>query len=241
MTKKKHWATDITLKNIEDSKEWLQNWYSERLPVLGLNNLSDKVEEGLNTPYQISGYYPIENTKDHIRLPLNIDGMYVVPNQEVTLRSLKKSKYPEGMIVVRNTGDPEDSLAIHEFTHSVDVDETGTFDPRFTPGVNYTGMDFSIPYGSRPWEQHAMLMELRFLNKLDPKKTNYTFDDLKQMVMNNRESDKIVRVLLEGGMSVEDILNALNTWAGNSTGIQIDSTHAYAKLGGKINYLNYFK
>jgi hypothetical protein len=48
-------------------------------------------------------------------------------------------------------------------------------------------------------------MELRFLNKLDPKKTNYTFDDLKQMVMNNRESDKIVRVLLEGGMSVEDI------------------------------------
>jgi hypothetical protein len=54
-------------------------------------------------------------------------------------------------------------------------------------------------------------MEIRYLNNLDPTKTDYTIEDLHNLNKGRIKIDE----LKAGGMSEEDIINALNNWAFN--------------------------
>lgn len=227
-----------TTKNVVvQSKDWLKDWYGQRLPILKLEHLFPQINRGLSTPYQVAGK---SDTDESIKLPKRLDGVYLSPVDTVKVKSGELTTFPNGMVVVRD-GDWRDvtGTTIHEYTHATHVDENGNFNYDFVPGA--TKQSFSSKYMMKPWEQHAFLMELRKFNKLDPKKTDYTLDDLNQIRQHDQMSNWIIQQLLDSGMKEEDVVNALNTWAHNSKGFQIDETYAYAKFGGKLNYFDCFK
>lgn len=84
-------------------------------------------------------------------------------------------------------------------------------------------------------------MQWRYLNNVDPAKTDFTIEDIHTAT----GGKDILDQLRSGGMSDEDIRRALNTWASNSVKSSApfqrsDGTY-YASLGGTLNYLNFFK
>lgn len=84
-------------------------------------------------------------------------------------------------------------------------------------------------------------MQWRYLNNVDPTKTDFTIEDIHTAT----GGKNILEQLRIGGMTDEDIQRALNTWASNSvksnTPFKRNDNTYYARLGGHLNYLNYFK
>lgn len=210
---------------VEGYKNWLRYWYRKRLPIINKQELMPAVEQGLQTEYQTP---EMQNDPSYIQLEENTDGAYILPEENI--------KRADGTIVDRPViamHNMRELTPLHELVHATHFGGGSTFIPDF---VNQQEIIDEDEYLKRKYEQHARIMELRYINFLDPKKTDYTVDDVKKMTRMNGNRD-IFQELLDGGMTEEDIKNALNTWAYNET----PSNIYYAKLGMKINYLNLFK
>lgn len=239
--------SDISNK-VQQAKEWLQNWYKERLPILGLEHLQEQVDRGLDVPYQeVKAPY----TKDQVKLPTYVAGKYILPGNRAPFRSGKRVKQPNGLVVIDTdmNDDFVETTAAHEYNHGIHFDETGRFNYDFIPGSPRVG-SFTWSYYQQPWEQHSLIMELRKLNNLDPKKTTYNKEDLLQIKKHDEMSKDILNNLLQY-MSEDDVINALNTWAYNSKdqdAFKVRNNVYYAKNGRQlikhsnsvINYLNLF-
>ena len=197
---------------IENQKQWLQNWYAKRLPAIGKEHLQEYVDAGLGVPYKttlesptppspsVGANYHFSN--DDYRNPSTIKekgydtgtGIYFYTYRPIGMLGFKQEKY---------------STPVHEFTHATQYGGSSIFNPEFTGGKNIGEFD---DYLQRPDEQHARIMELRYENKLDPTKTDYTAEDIKNL----KDPSGALQELRSGGMDDDAIINALNTWASNT-------------------------
>ena len=211
---------------IEEQKSWLHNWYQKRLPVINKQHLGSYVLSGLQTLYNTPTYLQKQGIK-----PSNsyILGTY--------FSNINKWLAPEYLLQNKNARDSHiniynlklrESTPIHEFTHATQYGGSSKINPDF---YNNYKSNSGEDYFNEPYEQHSKIMELRYLNNLDPTKTNYTIKDLEQI-----DREGILQELRKGGMSDEDIVNALNTWAYNHTKNNVK----YVKQGSKLNYSNLF-
>ncbi len=212
--------------NVEAAKEWLRNWYKERLPVVGKDNLWSDVKKGLRIKY----YLP-----DHKKAQENPDESYVGS------LGWHQPDWPEySHIVLRTTNG---SIPIHEFNHAIQY--AGSWldlSPYFTDeSYQQDKRDpQEIPYLERPSERHSRIMEIRYNSNLDPKKTDYTIEDVSNLKQHPRNKE-IFEELQSGGMSDEDIRRALNLWASNQTNPYEKKDAVYLARNGKtLNYFNYF-
>ena len=192
---------------IENQKKWLNDWYDKRLKTIKKEHLKENVDKGLNTLYYIR---KTENKDKRSYYKFNNEN----PN--------------DSKIEFYNLTRDRNGAPLHEFTHATQYGGGNKYNKEFTNGKN---VESNQSYYESPDEQHARIMELRFLNKLDPEKTNYTIDDLKQL--KKGESEDLLNDLKHGGMNDEDIVNALNTWAFNNN-VNNNST-SKAKFGKQIN------
>lgn len=198
-------------RDIENQKQWLQNWYSKRLPVIGREDLQESVEAGLGVPYKTT----VETARMYSTTP-NLLGEYTFVNSDYRSPSvIKESGYDPYTRVNLYRYSQKDWLGnehyrpatpVHEFTHATQYGGSSRFNPAFTGGKAIGEFD---DYLQRPDEQHSRIMELRYENNLDPTKTNYTIEDIKAF----KDQDNIMGELRRGGMTDEDIVNAFNTWA----------------------------
>ena len=197
---------------IENQKQWLQNWYAKRLPAIGKEHLQEYVDAGLGVPYKTTLESPTPSSpsiganyhfsNDDYRNPSTIKekgydtgtGIYFYTYQPIGMLGFKQEKY---------------STPVHEFTHATQYGGSSIFNPEFTGGKNIGEFD---DYLQRPDEQHARIMELRYENKLDPTKTDYTAEDIKNL----KDPSGALQELRSGGMDDDAIINALNTWASNT-------------------------
>ena len=201
-------------RDIENQKQWLQNWYSKRLPVIGREDLQESVEAGLGVPYKTT----VETARMY-STPPNLLGDYTFANSDYRSPSvIKESGYDPSTRVELYRYLQKDWLGnehyrpatpVHEFTHATQYGGSSRFNPAFTGGKPIGEFD---DYLQRPDEQHSRIMELRYENNLDPTKTNYTIEDIKAF----KDQDNILGELKRGGMTDEDIVNAFNTWASNT-------------------------
>ena len=166
---------------IENQKQWLQNWYAKRLPAIGKEHLQEYVEAGLGVPYKTTLESPTPSSpsvganyhfsNDDYRNPSTIKekgydtgtGIYFYTYQPIGMLGFQQEKY---------------STPVHEFTHATQYGGSSIFNPEFTGGKNIGEFD---DYLQRPDEQHARIMELRYENNLDPTKTDYTAEDIKNL------------------------------------------------------------
>lgn len=192
---------------VENQKKWLNDWYDKRLKTIKKEHLKENVDKGLNTLYYIRD---TENRDKRSYYKFNNEN----PN--------------DSKIEFYNLHRDRNGAPLHEFTHATQYGGGNKYNKEFTNGKN---VESNQSYYESPDEQHARIMELRFLNKLDPEKTNYTIDDLKQL--KKGESEDLLNDLKRGGMNDEDIVNALNTWAFNNN-VNNKST-SKAKFGKQIN------
>lgn len=192
---------------VENQKKWLNDWYDKRLKTIKKEHLKENVDKGLNTLYYIRN---TENKDKRSYYKFNHEN----PN--------------DSKIEFYNLTRDRNGAPLHEFTHATQYGGGNKYNKEFTNGKN---VESNQSYYESPDEQHARIMELRFLNKLDPEKTNYTIDDLKQL--KKGESEDLLNDLKHGGMNDEDIVNALNTWAFNNN-VNNKST-SKAKFGKQIN------
>ena len=197
---------------IENQKQWLQNWYAKRLPAIGKEHLQEYVDAGLGVPYKTTLESPTPSSpsiganyhfsNDDYRNPSTIKekgydtgtGIYFYTYRPIGMLGFKQEKY---------------STPVHEFTHATQYGGSSIFNPEFTGGKNIGEFD---DYLQRPDEQHARIMELRYENKLDPTKTDYTAEDIKNL----KDPSGALQELRSGGMDDDAIINALNTWASNT-------------------------
>ena len=197
---------------IENQKQWLQNWYAKRLPAIGKEHLQEYVDAGLGVPYKTTLESPTPSSpsmganyhfsNDDYRNPSTIKekgydtgtGIYFYTYRPIGMLGFKQEKY---------------SIPVHEFTHATQYGGSSIFNPEFTGGKNIGEFD---DYLQRPDEQHARIMELRYENKLDPTKTDYTAEDIKNL----KDPSGALQELRSGGMDDDAIINALNTWASNT-------------------------
>ena len=197
---------------IENQKQWLQNWYAKRLPAIGKEHLQEYVDAGLGVPYKTTVESPTPSSpsvganyhfsNDDYRNPSTIKekgydtgtGIYFYTYRPIGMLGFKQEKY---------------STPVHEFTHATQYGGSSIFNPEFTGGKNIGEFD---DYLQRPDEQHARIMELRYENKLDPTKTDYTAEDIKNL----KDPSGALQELRSGGMDDDAIINALNTWASNT-------------------------
>ena len=201
-------------RDIENQKQWLQNWYSKRLPVIGREDLQESVEAGLGVPYKTT----VETARMYSTTP-NLLGDYTFANSDYRSPSvIKESGYDPSTRVELYRYLQKDWLGnehyrpatpVHEFTHATQYGGSSRFNPAFTGGKAIGEFD---DYLQRPDKQHSRIMELRYENNLDPTKTNYTIEDIKAF----KDQDNIMGELRRGGMTDEDIVNAFNTWASNT-------------------------
>lgn len=201
-------------RDIENQKQWLQNWYSKRLPVIGREDLQESVEAGLGVPYKTT----VETARMYSTTP-NLLGDYTFANSDYRSPSvIKESGYDPSTRVELYRYLQKDWLGnehyrpatpVHEFTHATQYGGSSRFNPAFTGGKAIGEFD---DYLQRPDEQHSRIMELRYENNLDPTKTNYTIEDIKAF----KDQDNIIGELRRGGMTDEDIVNAFNTWASST-------------------------
>lgn len=229
--------SDISNK-VQQAKEWLKNWYKERLPVVGLEYLQEQVDKGLEVPHQV---VQAPYTGDQVDIPDSIYGKYIFPRERVPLKSGKSAKVPNGLVVINADSIDNDliePITVHEANHGIHFDKKSRFIFDFMQNSADYG-SFSQPYFKQPWEQHSYIMELRKLNNLDPKKVDYNKEDIKAMEKHDGLSEWIIQNLRQH-MSEDDLIKAMNTWASNSVGVQKTKPYAYAKHGSKLNYLNYF-
>lgn len=218
--------------NVQKQKNWLASWYQQRLPVVGKPQLQFIVDEGLKTPY----YLPSRKYFD----PNSPDAQH------------EAAGYYEGSdtgskVVLERT---YDSTPIHEFNHAVQsYGGPHNMTYLFTGESDHKNTPADTPYYQRPSEQHSRIMEIRYNANLDPNKTDYTLEDVKNMQTEKHgafyQNSGIFKDLHKGGMSDEDIQRALNTWASNSvksnTSFQRNDGTYYARFGGSLNYFDYFK
>ena len=195
---------------IENQKKWLNDWYDKRLKTIKKEHLKENVDKGLNTLYYIRN---TENKDKRSYYKFNHEN----PNDsKIEFYNLYRDRI----------GAP-----LHEFTHATQYGGGNKYNKEFTNGKN---VESNQSYYESPDEQHARIMELRFLNKLDPEKTNYTIDDLKQL--KKGESEDLLNDLKHGGMNDEDIVNALNTFAFNNNVNNVNNNStSKAKFGKQIN------
>ena len=197
---------------IENQKQWLQNWYAKRLPAIGKEHLQEYVDAGLGVPYKTTLESPTPSSpsvganyhfsNNDYRNPSTIKekgydtgtGIYFYTYRPIGMLGFKQEKY---------------STPVHEFTHATQYGGSSIFNPEFTGGKNIGEFD---DYLQRPDEQHARIMELRYENKLDPTKTDYTAEDIKNL----KDPSGALQELRSGGMDDDAIINALNTWASNT-------------------------
>lgn len=233
---------------VQQAKDWLRNWYKERLPVVGLEYLQEQVDKGLETPHQV---VQAPYTGDQVDIPDSIYGKYIFPGERVPLKSGKKAKVPNGLVVINADSidsDLIDPITVHEANHGVHFDKKSRFIFDFMQNSADYG-SFYQPYFQQPWEQHSYIMELRRLNNLDPKKVDYNKEDIKAMENHDGLSKWIIQNLHQH-MSEDDLIKAMNTWAYNSKSdaFQEKRQAYYAKNGRRlikhsnsvINYLNLF-
>lgn len=192
---------------IENQKKWLNDWYDKRLKTIKKEHLKENVDKGLNTLYYIRD---TENKDKRSYYKFNHEN----PN--------------DSKIEFYNLTRDRNGAPLHEFTHATQYGGDNKYNKEFTNGKN---VESNQSYYESPDEQHARIMELRFLNKLNPEKTNYTIDDLKQL--KKGESEDLLNDLKRGGMKDKNIVNALNTWAFNNN-VNNNST-SKAKFGKQIN------
>lgn len=210
-----NWKTQAIAKEqemIEGQKQWLRNWYAKRLPAIGKEHLQEYVDAGLGVPYKTTLESPTPSSpsmganyhfsNDDYRNPSTIKekgydtgtGIYFYTYRPIGMLGFKQEKY---------------STPVHEFTHATQYGGSSIFNPEFTGGKNIGEFD---DYLQRPDEQHARIMELRYENKLDPTKTDYTAEDIKNL----KDPSGALQELRSGGMDDDAIINALNTWASST-------------------------
>lgn len=213
-------------QTIANQKQWLYDWYSKRLPALGKENLMHLVDNGLNTPHEtVFRRYFVE--KPRTRPSGLFLGRY----------------YYDGYVELNDHTRVRSTTPVHEFNHAIQYNGGDDYNTHLLTGGEEVDEN-RMPYLKQPSEQHSRIMELRYLHKLDPTKTDYTIQDLERFKGNRQYYE-----LRRGGMSDEDIVNALNTWASNKDdAFQVKEGVHYAKNGQKlnapthfINYLNLFK
>ena len=220
-------------RDIENQKQWLQNWYSKRLPVIGREDLQESVEAGLGVPYKTT----VETARMYSTTP-NLLGEYTFENSDYRSPSvIKESGYDPYTIVNLYRYLQKDWLGnehyrpatpVHEFTHATQYGGSSRFNPAFTGGKAIGEFD---DYLQRPDEQHSRIMELRYENNLDPTKTNYTIEDIKAF----KDQDNIIGELRRGGMTDEDIVNAFNTWASNTeSAFNLGNNKHISSTGGPL-------
>lgn len=208
---------------VADQKQWLYDWYSKRLPVLGKEDLMPLVDKGLSTPHGtiFRNYF-----MDHPRT--RPSGWFL------------GRYYYDGFVELNDHARFRSTTPVHEFNHAIQYNGGNEYNTHLLTGGEEVDEN-RMPYWKQPSEQHSRIMELRYLHKLDPTKTDYTIEDLEKFKCNKQYYE-----LRRGGMSDEDIVNALNTWASNKDdAFQVKEGVYYAKNGqkfrGLINYLQHFE
>ena len=249
--------------NVEKQKQWLRDWYAIRLPLLGKEHLQQYVDKGLNTKYIGEKDLTRKEKKDF--LASGISGMYLRGNRSL-MKKVNKTDPTLTDIIVVSEQEPviksvydSTTTPLHEYAHAVSIGYRNDSNNTNKGKISSTDMfeqfipDFinndktktgSSRYLSNDTEKYARIQELRYINDLDPAKTDYTIEDLNDF-KKLRESQELIDELKRGGMNEQDIVNALNTWASNSVKsdipFQINDRTYYAHFGGILNYFDYFK
>lgn len=241
-------SSDLKLAKLNDrydkmkansQREWLQSWYDKRLPAINKEELKDYVTLGMQVPYYTPDSKQLGFT--NYQLPDSVKGAYLpvffgpeyTPTTVLNNPKLRSNWDRVPGVIYFNT--VRGTTPIHEFTHATQYGGLGTYNPQFTNGKD---IQETQSYLQQPDEQHARIMELRYINQLDPEKTDYTLEDVKKLYRFSAGKD-VIKELNQGGMSDEDIMNALNTWASNSSKTsnpfdQGNEAHLAAS-GGKIH------
>lgn len=214
-------------QHVEYQKEWLNDWYSKRLPTINKQHLQSFVQDGLKTEYQVPASQ-YTNPENFIVLDENALGEYIPPMQMAKTLNGSYIGTSKPRIALK---DVNFTTPVHEFNHAIHFGAGNDFIPDFTNGKTGT---FKDDYLTRPWEQHSRIMELRYNNRLDPLKTNYTIDDVNRMRDGYIGNDAILSELKQGGMTDEDIVNALNNWASNNNAFEQADGRYLSALGGSL-------
>lgn len=202
---------------INSQKQWLQDWYDKRLPAIGKPGLSHMVNAGLQVPHQTRfreffSNNPAEHFADAVAYyqPNNWGNSFIAFDESV------------------GSG----STGIHEFNHAIQYGGSGTNMTHLFTGQPFDKNTIShdTEYYSRPEEQHSRIMELRYLNNLDPIKRDYTVED----VQNMQKGYNQLNGLREGGMTDDDIVNALNNWASNNNTFEQSNGMYLSAFGGNL-------
>lgn len=253
------YAKDGTEENIPDivkqQKQWLKNWYAVRLPLLGKEHLQQYVDKGLNTKY--IGENEISDSDREFLKKMGAAAAYFPANRDISVSTKyhNNKKTPisrtfniinENEGIIKSAYD-KSTIPLHEYSHALSFgfENGNNYTQKNSPSLSdlrevfikdfinndETGIG-SSEYYSRDAEKYARIQELRYINDLNPKKTNYKLRHLKKF--KDRKSKSLIKELKLGGMNEQDIINALNTWASN-TNNETDNI-VYAKNGARIKY-----
>lgn len=191
--------------SIENSQNWLQNWYSTRNTVTQPIDIKD------------NAFDYVQNNNKVNRLGQNTNAYYSATNGNTVFR--------EGAVTA--------STSVHEFTHSIDdrygdnINNSSTpygrnKEPLKTdyrelgikPNKHNTGLNREdIKYYTSPEESYARLNELRMASGFEPNKV-VTKEDIIKLKRNNRNNHLFMFY------SDEDIMNM---WNGLSSNTQRES------------------
>lgn len=237
--------------NYNEDRQWLQNWYEKRLPLIFADSLTDdpkksqqnvwayrnllkNVADITKTMAEVPIYDSLDNWDqlNDIQKNLYLEQIGKFPNTAGYYSNGLLDNIPPYIIINQATPTENPFVPVHELNHA-----TWKNIPR-QEFLNETIENTPIkegdldPYLDKPEETHSRLMELRKALNLDPIKRDYN-----QEWLDSEEVQKALKTFQLDRYKNEEILNMLNNWAYNPSSSQ--SNIYFAKQGIKLNILNY--
>lgn len=255
---------NLSLLNNDNSKysqqkQWLHNWFINRLPKLyGGADSNDAhivrnwyrtkkniVDNLANLPiFNLENYSTkaSEQQKAHIDDEL-LSQQYGYSTKAGAWYAPYNSTYQSTPYIMMLQEDPP--TYIHEATHALDAPHVLDIGSDWIPGSEYKhsnipivkpDYDLDIEYKDNTKEPHARLMQARYELNLDPLKTDYNLAWLHsphvQAVLKKYQLDRYTD---------DQLLHMFNTWASNTTNpFEVSNDTYLAAFGGKLNRYNYF-
>lgn len=237
--------------NYNEDRQWLQNWYEKRLPLLAIDSLTDDPEKSWQNVWAhrnlLQDVADITKTMAEIPIYDSLDNWDQLNDtqKDLYLEQIRKfpntgGYYSNGFLdnippyIIINQASPTKNpfVPVHELNHATQkniprqkfLNETVENTP-----IKEGDLD---PYLDKPREVHSRLMELRKALNLDPTKRDYN-----QEWLDSEEVQKALKTFQLDRYKNEELLNMLNNWAYNPSSSQSDIY--FAKRGIKLNILNY--
>lgn len=220
-------------ENYKGAREWLNNWYAQRLPLVYWGaNPEEVAQTSLDAVSKVNNTIdgiPIYDTSNLELLNRKQKKVYDRNKYDTTLGYYTKDSKGNPYIVINDNSDYtiDPSLtAIHELNHAVQGQIRSQL-YRYSNNIPIKPNSFVTDYLVFPREAHSRLMELRKYLNLDPTKQNYD-----EQWLNSDEVQKALIKFQLNHFTNEELLNMFNNWAYNSP--QSENKLYYAKQGVKL-------